>query len=155
MWNICVVTHLVITRYITRVNIRSETEKPKSTTMLPPTAKITPEHDEATILSQLFSKPLMYNRADTSSFKLNGSTVKKPPLLPYEIEHVSSYEADNLDNDSTRLMTGELSYSGYYPNTEIGRNFYVGSASSLASSQVKVVPRIWECVKNAFTMPPG
>ena len=122
--------------------------------MLPWTAKITPEKDEATILAEMFSEKLSHNEFFTSS----GHIVSKTTLMPYEIAHTSSYEPDDTYTDDSRLIQNELAYVRSNLDFEMDYRFE-GShlqqeMNKPANGQKIVMPTIWACVKNAFTMRP-
>ena len=111
--------------------------------MLPYTKKIIPERDECTIISELFATPPETNKVPTTFFGLFGGTTKKTvPLRPYEIAYTSCYDQEILDNSSSRLIPQELTFMGN------SRNF---NSQPGLNGQLKGVPTLFNCVKNAFT----
>ena len=125
--------------------------------MLPWVRPITIEEDEATILSKLFSKPLLHNEFQMKAVESQSGKTPKPPLLQYEIAHHSIYEPDDVESDDTRLLAEELSYAGYHPNFNMNPDFYAydmhpGNYIRPPPKPV-IMPSVWECVKNAFTLP--
>jgi len=126
--------------------------------MLPSTANIKPEKDEATILSEMFSKPLMHNEFFNPTNTSSGPTGKKLALLPYEIVHSSSYEQDDIYSDEARLIENELSYARSTVDFEMQSGFTefhpYPKKKNVVNSKDLVMPTLWACVKNAFTMTP-
>ena len=110
--------------------------------MLPYTKKIIPERDECTIISELFSIPPETHKVSTSFFGLFKTSEKPVPLRPYEIAYTSCSDQEILENSSSRLMPQELTFMGN------SRNF---NSQPGFKGQLKGVPTLFTCVKNAFT----
>ena len=126
--------------------------------MLPWTAKITPEKDESTILAEMFSDQLSHNEFFKRDYTSSCNTVSQIALMPYEIAHTSSYEPDDTYSDDSRLIQNELAYVRSNLDFEMNSHFtefdrYEGMNKPGNGQQI-VMPTIWTCVKNAFTMRP-
>ena len=117
--------------------------------MLPWSAPVIPEKDEASILSELFSKTLTCNQVSIPLEKMDGVKTNQAPLLAYEIAHTSCYDEEDIDDTDTRLIENELSYVGYHPHRDMESNIgdfrYQGNMN-------RRIPTIWECVKHSFTI---
>ena len=129
-----------------------------SQNMLPPAANIKPEKDEATILTELFSKPLMHNEFFRSANTSSRTAGKQVALLPYEIAHTCSYEQDDVYSDEARLLQNELSYArsgiDFEMQSDFTRFHRYPETKNMVHSKDVVMPTLWACVKNAFTMLP-
>jgi len=124
--------------------------------MLPWTAKIKPEKDEVSILTEMFSNSLLHNEYFQHGTKSNGPSGTKIALMPYEIAHTSSYEPDDTYSDDSRLIQNELAYAR--SNLDFEMNSFAeyrpyGEKTNDVRGKDMVMPTIWTCVKNAFTMP--
>ena len=127
--------------------------------MLPWTAKITPEKDEATILTEMFSgQNISHNEFFKRDYTSSGHTVSKVTLMPYEIAHTSSYEPDDTYSDDSRLIQDELAYVRSNLDFEMNSHFdqfhRYQETNKPENGQKILMPTIWACVKNAFTMRP-
>ena len=121
--------------------------------MLPSINEIRPEQDEMSILSSLFSRPLLHNEIQMTSLKSPGG-LSIAALLPYEIAHCSSYEPENLDAEDARLIQEELSYDGHHCNFQSDFSMHEMHPGNFKKADQNEcgIPTLWICVKNAFTL---
>ena len=119
--------------------------------MLPAAEHVVVEPDEASILSSLFSKPLIHSNKITRG--PNG-VFGTEQAAPYYLTHyTSAYDADTVSKDHTRLLPHELMCE----STWDGFNYAYTNRNCIIKSITRKdgMPSIWLCIKNAFTAVPG
>jgi hypothetical protein len=96
--------------------------------MLPAPARVHVQPDESSILTSLFAERSVPN---------------KEHAYPCDIDHYSQYEMDVATDDRSALLSRNLTYSELH---HLPTYYY-------SNQTLHGVPTIWQCVKNAFTMP--
>ena len=88
-----------------------------------------------------------------TSFKSSGGA-STATLLPYDINHCSSYEPDNLEGEDTRLIEEEI--SGHHCKFQSDfsmHEMHPGNFSKAAEINEFKIPTLWVCFKHTFTLP--
>ena len=119
--------------------------------MLPSIKDIRPEQDEASILSSLFSRPILHNEIQMTSLK-SPDAIQSTLLLPYEISQSCPYEPEH--GEDTRLLQGEI--SGHHCNFQSDfsmHEMHPGNFSKAAEVNELKIPKLWICIRSAFTLP--
>jgi hypothetical protein len=119
--------------------------------MLPATERVVVEPDEASILSSLFSKPLIHSNKITRGPFANGAVGK---AAPYDVTHyTSAYDADTTE-DHARLLPHELMCEES-PWDRFNYEYTKRNCIIKSITRKDGMPSIWLCIKNAFRATPG
>jgi hypothetical protein len=119
--------------------------------MLPAVEYVVVEPDEASILSSLFSKPLIHSNKITR--RPNG-VVGTEEAAPYDVTHYSAYDADTASDDQTRLLPHELMCEES-PWDRFNHEYTNRNCITKSITRKDGMPSIWLCIQNAFTAVPG
>jgi hypothetical protein len=119
--------------------------------MLPAVEHVVAEPDEASILSSLFSNPLIDSNQIT---RRPSGVIGTEEAAPYDVAHYSAYDADTASDDQTRLLPHELMYEDN-PLDRFNHSYTTRKCITKCITRKDGMPTIWQCVKNAFTMVPG